>query len=239
MARTLKRPTGGRRDTGTDDPAADPPAGDAPAPPASRREEILAVAATTFARQGISNTTVRDIAEQAGILSGSLYHHFTSKDEILEEIVRAALDGDIALDARLAASDTPPEQAIRELFQRSLSFVHDHPEVAAIMDHSYHELNEMARFEFIRSRERGIRQAWTQVLRRGVESGVFRGDLDVELSFKAMIGSVSTASRWYDPQGRRSIDDIAEEFARIYLDGIRSAAGSDNAPGGGSAPAGA
>jgi AcrR family transcriptional regulator len=232
MARTVKRPTAGRRvrDAGSNGAAAAPPAGNAPPPGASRRDEILAVAAATFARQGISNTTVRDIAEQAGILSGSLYHHFTSKDEMLEEIMRGALDADIALDTELARSDTHPEQAMRELFRRSLRIVHDPPDVAALMDHLHHELQGMPRFEFIRSRERGIRQAWTQVLRRGVESGAFRADLDVELVFKAMIGSVSTASRWYDPHGRRSIDDIAEEFARIYLAGIRRSPGASAAP---------
>ena len=47
--------------------------------PTTRREELLAIAASLFAERGFKNTTVRDIADAAGILSGSLYHHFDSK----------------------------------------------------------------------------------------------------------------------------------------------------------------
>ncbi|MGC2799024.1 MAG: helix-turn-helix domain-containing protein, partial [Mycobacterium sp.] len=47
-------------------------------PPNSRRDELLELAATMFAERGLRATTVRDIADSAGILSGSLYHHFSS-----------------------------------------------------------------------------------------------------------------------------------------------------------------
>jgi AcrR family transcriptional regulator len=54
---------------------------------ASRREELLAIAAELFAQRGFKNTTVRDIADAAGILSGSLYHHFDSKESMVDEIL--------------------------------------------------------------------------------------------------------------------------------------------------------
>ena len=53
----------------------------------SRREELLAIAAELFAQRGFKNTTVRDIADAAGILSGSLYHHFDSKESMVDEIL--------------------------------------------------------------------------------------------------------------------------------------------------------
>jgi len=52
-----------------------------------RRDVILERAADLFARQGVAATTVREIADAVGILSGSLYHHFASKDEIVDAIV--------------------------------------------------------------------------------------------------------------------------------------------------------
>src|SRR5512139_183064 len=54
---------------------------------ASRREELLAIAARLFAERGFKNTTVRDIADAAGILSGSLYHHFDSKEAMVDELL--------------------------------------------------------------------------------------------------------------------------------------------------------
>ena len=52
-----------------------------------RRAELLAIAARLFAERGFKNTTVRDIAEEAGILSGSLYHHFASKEAMVDELL--------------------------------------------------------------------------------------------------------------------------------------------------------
>ena len=58
----------------------------------TRRDEILAVAARVFAEKGIMNATVRDIGQEAGILSGSLYHHFESKDQMIEEVLRPVVE---------------------------------------------------------------------------------------------------------------------------------------------------
>ena len=53
-----------------------------------RRDQIIAIATRLIASRGYAATTVRDIADEAGILSGSLYHHFASKEAVLEEILR-------------------------------------------------------------------------------------------------------------------------------------------------------
>src|SRR5436305_11634457 len=57
-----------------------------------RRDEILAIAAQLFAERGFAATTVREIADAAGILSGSLYHHFDSKESMADELVHDMLD---------------------------------------------------------------------------------------------------------------------------------------------------
>ncbi len=190
------------------------------AAPASRRNEILAIAARIFARQGIASTTVRDIGEEAGILSGSLYHHFASKDDIVEEILRAALDPDIELDVALANSAVEPLEAVRQLLVRSLRFSHDHPDVAAIIANSRHELLAAERFDFIHARGAAIRASWIAVLERGMAQGAFRADLDPDLTYKAVMGAVSALPNWYRPSGARSIDDIAEGYLRLFLCGM-------------------
>jgi TetR/AcrR family transcriptional regulator, cholesterol catabolism regulator len=61
-------------------------------PSNNRRNEILAGAAELFARNGIAATTVRDVGDAVGMLSGSLYHYFTSKEEIVDTIISSYLD---------------------------------------------------------------------------------------------------------------------------------------------------
>ena len=58
----------------------------------ARRDELLSTAGRLFAENGLRSTTVRDIADAAGILSGSLYHHFDSKESMVDEILRGFLD---------------------------------------------------------------------------------------------------------------------------------------------------
>ncbi|MGS0562549.1 TetR/AcrR family transcriptional regulator [Microbacterium aurugineum] len=58
-----------------------------------RRDQIISIAARLIAKRGYSATTVRDIADEAGILSGSLYHHFSSKEAILQEILHSFMSG--------------------------------------------------------------------------------------------------------------------------------------------------
>ncbi|MCC6438549.1 MAG: TetR family transcriptional regulator [Acidimicrobiales bacterium] len=187
----------------------------------SRREEILAIAASIFARKGVANTTVRDIAREAGMLSGSLYHYFQSKEEMLDEIIRNALDADIAQDAALAASeDLEPRAAVRELFHRGLMFAADHPDVSAIVNDSSKEFVGTAAYDLVRTRDRAIRQAWTRVLERGVEAGAFRADLDVELAWQAMIAVVIMVGRWYRPSGPLTVEQIADKMSVLFLEGF-------------------
>src|ERR1700754_4423032 len=61
-----------------------------------RRDHLVKLAAELFARKGFQATTVREIADEAGILSGSLYHHFDSKETIVDEVLSIFLDDIIA-----------------------------------------------------------------------------------------------------------------------------------------------
>ena len=61
-------------------------------PPSERRAALVALAAELFAERGYRATTVREIAEAAGVLSGSLYHHFDSKESIIDELLSSYLD---------------------------------------------------------------------------------------------------------------------------------------------------
>src|ERR1700729_2594972 len=85
-----------------------------------RRDDILRIAARTFAERGFSAGTVREIAERASTLSGSLYYHFDSKEQMVKEVVDAYLDELIDAYRLIAAGDGPAEAKIRDLFAVSL-----------------------------------------------------------------------------------------------------------------------
>lgn len=77
-------------------------------PGATARDEILDAAAELFTTQGYASTSTRSIADAVGIRQSSLYHHFKTKDEILEDLLEGTVAGGLAF-ARAAAADTPGE----------------------------------------------------------------------------------------------------------------------------------
>ncbi|MEP9395306.1 TetR/AcrR family transcriptional regulator [Gordonia sp. VNK1] len=186
----------------------------------SRRDELLTTASAMFAEQGLRSTTVRDIADAAGILSGSLYHHFDSKESMVDEILRGFLDSlfgryqQIA-DAGLSATDT-----LRQLVIASFESIDaDHNAVAIYQDEAK-RLAPQDRFAYIRERNTEFRSLWHAVLTRGVADGEFRSDLDVELVYRFLRDTVWVAVRWYRPGGSMGVEQIADQYLSVVLDGI-------------------
>src|SRR3546814_14258011 len=87
--------------------------------PASRRDELLQLAATMFADRGLKSTTVRDIADSAGILSGSLYHHFKSKEQMVEEVLKDFLDWLFESYPEMVVGASTPLDRVKGLFLAS------------------------------------------------------------------------------------------------------------------------
>src|SRR4051794_27133732 len=81
----------------------------------SRRGEILSIAAAQFAERGVASTTVRDIGAAAGILSGSLYHHFASKEQIVAELLLPVMRRQVEQYHAAVAGDRPAGEVLRTL----------------------------------------------------------------------------------------------------------------------------
>ncbi|EON34775.1 Transcriptional regulator, TetR family protein [Gordonia terrae C-6] len=195
------------------------PRTDAPAR-SSRRDELLATAGRMFAEQGLRSTTVRDIADAAGILSGSLYHHFDSKESMVDEILRGFLDDLFARYRQIAASSTSATETLRGLVIASFESIDAERNAVAIYQDEAKRLSGQERFTYISELNVEFRQLWQSVLQRGVENGEFRADLDVELVYRFMRDTVWVAVRWYRPGGTMSVDSIADQYLSVVLDGI-------------------
>src|SRR4029453_13793755 len=103
--------------------------------PVSRPDELLDLAATMFAERGLRATTVRDIADSAGILSGSLYHHFSSKEEMVDELLRGFLDWLFERYQEIVATEPNPLERLKGLFMTSFEAIAErHAQVVIYQD---------------------------------------------------------------------------------------------------------
>ncbi|MGW0734617.1 TetR/AcrR family transcriptional regulator [Streptomyces sp. NPDC002851] len=185
-----------------------------------RRRELLATAAEVFAAQGYNATTVRKIADAAGMLAGSLYYHFDSKEGILDEILSTFLDELWqGYDAVLAA-DLGPRETIEALVTESFREIDRHRAAVAIYQKESRHLARQPRFAYLAESQQKFEKAWLGTLERGVDAQVFRSDLDVRLTYRFVRDTVWVAASWYRPGGQHSPEEIARQYLSMVLDGI-------------------
>ncbi|MCF6524677.1 TetR/AcrR family transcriptional regulator [Streptomyces sp. JJ36] len=187
---------------------------------ADRREELLAAAAEVFAAHGYRGTTVRRIASEVGMLAGSLYHHFDSKESMLDEILAAFL-GDLRQRYEaVLASGLDPWETLEALVAESFRAVARHPAAVAVYRGEAPFLARLPRFGYLADAQRRFARAWRETLERGVADGVFRADLDVRLTHRFLRDAVWVAASRYRPGGRYSPEDLARHFLSLLLTGI-------------------
>ncbi|WP_121251206.1 TetR/AcrR family transcriptional regulator [Nocardioides ferulae] len=192
----------------------------APAPAPTRREQLLAIAAGLFAEKGFKNTTVRDIADAAGILSGSLYHHFDSKESMVDEILSSFQEELFAAYDAVLASDDDARTKIERAVRLSFAAIDRHRHEVAIFQNDADYLLGFERFGYLADRNAQSRDVWLTLLTEGVRSGALRDDLDVELTYRFIRDTVWVAVKWYRPGGKLTHDDVAAQYLTILLDGI-------------------
>ncbi|MCV7283650.1 TetR family transcriptional regulator KstR2 [Mycolicibacterium flavescens] len=188
--------------------------------PVSRRDELLELAATMFAERGLRATTVRDIADSAGILSGSLYHHFSSKEQMVDEVLRNFLDWLFGRYQEIVDTEPNPLERLKGLFMASFEAIeHRHAQVVIYQDEAK-RLSGQDRFSYVDERNRQQRKMWLDLLNQGVEEGYFRPDIDVDLVYRFIRDTTWVSVRWYQPGGPLTAEEVGRQYLAIVLGGI-------------------
>jgi len=189
------------------------------APRSERRTQMVGLAGDLFAEKGFRATTVREIADAAGILSGSLYHHFDSKESIADEILSSFLN-EVLADYRAAAASAGRPRAVLEQIVRSTSHtLARHRAALAMLQNDWTYFAGQPRFGYLRTAVREIERTWITQLDRGKESGDFRADLDVRLTYRLLRDVLWIPSQWRQASGF-STDQVVDGFLRLLFDGI-------------------
>lgn len=230
-----KRRPGGRGDSrgdakasrgqGDRRPAAGPRPGEGAAAERSasdRRAEILRLAADLFAERGFKATTVRDIAEAAGVLSGSLYHHFDSKESIVEELLREYVDELLAEYRRILGEGGAPRDVLSRLADSVFASFADRRAAITVWQNERQNLEHRPGFAYLSAAEAEVERLWTEVIRDGIKAGEFRENLDPRLAYRFMRDSVWMAVHWYRADGPLTSKQLADHYLAIMLDGIDS-----------------
>ncbi|MCX6483158.1 MAG: TetR family transcriptional regulator KstR2 [Mycobacterium sp.] len=197
-----------------------PPATRPTPPPATRRDELLELAAAMFAERGLRATTVRDIADSAGILSGSLYHHFSSKEEMVDEVLRTFLTWLFDRYQHIVDTEPNPLARLKGLFMASFDAIeHRHAEVVIYQDEAK-RLSSQPRFSYVEELNQRHRAMWLDVLNEGIAQGYFQPGMDVDLVYRFIRDTTWVSVRWYQPGGPLTAEQVGKQYLAIVLGGI-------------------
>ena len=183
------------------------------------RAQILEASAQIIRQKGFHAASMQDIANAVNLQKASLYHHFSSKQEILLALLDQALD---LLSERVSAClamGIPVDEKLRQAMRVYLGSMAEHTDLAAVLLLEHRSLDPEYHERHIPRRDR-FERLWRDLIQEGVESGVFKDD-DPSLTARALLGVMNWTITWFRPEGSSSIGQISDHFAGLFLEGLR------------------
>lgn len=181
----------------------------------SPRGRVLRAAAYLFHIQGYSRTTVREIAQVVGIQSGSLFHHFKSKEDILCAVMTEAIIYNLAqMQRAVDQADSTYEQLKGLIIAELQSINGDTGAAMAVLVHEWTLLPKPRQAELLEMRQQ-YEQIWFKVLQHAHAEQLIQQD---PILWRRLIGgSISWSITWYKPTGRLSLLEVAEQLLDITV----------------------
>jgi AcrR family transcriptional regulator len=185
----------------------------------SKRGEILLCFTEMVADRGYDEVSIRDVAEALEISKGTVLHHFRSKEAILEQINNDYMRRRLA-EARdyLPGLENPVDELQAFICQLMLAQQEDRAATVAFSREILRAADEPAMAE-VRQLRKEFSALLVDILERGVQSGTFATGRP-QLTAVQIFGMVNWAWTWFDPDGRMSAVEIAEQFSRTVIGGL-------------------
>lgn len=188
--------------------------------PGYSREELLTVCVAVFNRHGYDNTSMGMLSTELGISKSAIYHHVSSKEEILQEALIRALDALEAMIFEVQARDLRAIDTLEQIVRGSVRvLVEQMPYVTLLLRLRGNSEIELAALE----RRRRITRTMEQLVRHAQEDGDLRTDVSSKSAPRLMLGMVNSIVDWYQPGGIGTTDALSDTVVKMALDGLRLA----------------
>ena len=187
--------------------------------PGYDREQVLAAAVQLFNEQGYDATSVADVAARLGLTKSALYHHFSSKEELLRLALDDALGAlEDVLDRTLAQPGTASDH-LRDVVRGAVAVLTARqPSVTLLLRVRG---NTAVEEEALR-RRRAFDQRVTTLVHAAQEDGLVRGDIDAAVATRLVFGLVNSLVEWYRPDGPVDPDELGRDVLAVVLEGLQS-----------------
>lgn len=190
-------------------------------PDPERFKEILQAAARRFLVNGYDATSIQDIADEVGILKGSLYYYVKTKEDFLFEIIKRAYDEAVVMIEPVLASDDDALAKLKQYVDKHVRFSIENLTTVTIQVREFRSLSPERKKLITAGGDRYI-DALRQILLEGQKEGSIDPDLDVRVASLGILGLLNSVTTWYKPEGRMSAKRLSEHFAALVLASVAS-----------------
>jgi TetR/AcrR family transcriptional regulator, cholesterol catabolism regulator len=194
-------------------------------PVPDRRAELLRIAARQFAETGYEAATMRSIADEASMLPGSIYHHFATKDEMLDEIIKSSSAQSVETTRRIARTAADAETRLARLIVLSIWEISVDQQARTILYNDRQFFRRSPQFAYVGEHKAAVFAEWQAVVADGVKAGLFREDLDSFLAITTTVRILNTTADWFRSMDNPySLDDLTAFLIKFVLGAVRAPA---------------
>ncbi|WP_284378732.1 TetR/AcrR family transcriptional regulator [Litoribrevibacter albus] len=183
--------------------------------PKSPKGRLIQAAARLFRDKGYERTTVRDLAAEVGILSGSLFHHFKNKERILRAVMEEAiLLNTESMKAALAEASSAEERVLALIKCELKSILGDTGAAMTVLVFEWRSLNEDSQKIILELRDI-YEQMWLDALTEAKDEGLVV--IDPFILRRLLTGALSWTVNWYDQDGDMDLDELARNALSLAI----------------------
>jgi AcrR family transcriptional regulator len=186
------------------------------------RARVLDAAAHIFRERGFVGTTMRAIAQDAGIEAGSIYYHFKSKDELIGAVLDygiRALQSSVTTEINKLPSSSSSRERIEGAIKAHVAAIVEYGDYTLAMRRVFGQVPIAVWKKHVKLREE-YGDFWQKLLVDAQKQGGLRKDIDLTVARLFLLGGLNWTVEWFKPK-KHSLEKIAETFSTLILDGMK------------------
>lgn len=187
--------------------------------PGHDRDSVLRTAIDLFNLRGYDATSIGDLAKELGVTKSAIYHHFDSKESILESALDEALEEISRVVETARAADGDAYSRLRAVVEASVTILAAHlPAVTLLLRVRGNSELELRALE----RRRHLDEQLAALVRDAAAEGSLREDVEPDLISRLVFGMVNSLVEWFRPDGPTDVPTLSRTVADVVFDGLHS-----------------
>ena len=186
------------------------------------QKRVLDAAARIFRDNGYAGTTMRAIADAADLKAGSIYYHYKSKDDLIAAMLDLGINAVISSVQQTLAELDPTVSArarIECAIRAHIGAIIAHGDYTLATRRVFGQVPQEIRTQNLRLRDNYAR-LWHEILEDAKARDEVRKDANITLARLFILGALNWTAEWFNPAGRRTIDEVAHEFSQMVCNGL-------------------